>query len=237
MAVLKKMNAQGMVTWDLEGEEYPQATTYIGDPRLLKTLDPEMDTVADAYFKKFRDAGLRTGLCIRPQRLAVGGGQADQKELGSTDEIAQLLYDKMAYANKRWGCTLFYVDSNGDPNVPYDPAIFGKLLQKLAGKKITALVMPEHKNLRYYAYTAPYGELRLGVEGTSDRVRSVYPKAFMNVYAPDGPIQEDHDALVTSVRRGDVLMFRGWWDDPQNAQIRGLYQDAGTPKPSVSAAR
>ena len=237
VAVLKKMNAQGMVTWDLEGEEYPQATTYIGDPRLLPTLDPEMDSVADAYFKKFRDAGLRTGLCIRPQHLVVGGGQADQKELGSTDEIAQLLYDKLAYANKRWGCTLFYVDSNGDPNVPYDPSIFGKLLQKLAQTKITALVMPEHKNMRYYAYTAPYAELRLGVLGTPDRVRAIYPQAFMNVYAPDGPIQEDRDALVKSVRHGDILMFRGWWDDPQNPPIKDVYQAASAQKPYVAAVK
>ncbi len=225
--VLKKMHAQGMVTWDLEGEQYPQATTYIGDPRLLKTLDPEMNSVADAYFQKFRAAGLRTGLCIRPQRLVVTGRDASQQEAATPGAVVQLLYDKMAYAHKRWGCTLFYVDSNGDPNVPYDPAIFGALTQKLLKSGIAALIMPEHKNTRYYAYTAPYGELRLGVTSTPAMIRTVYPAAFMNIYAPDGPIAPDHAALVTSVQHGDILLFRGWWDDPQNADIQKVYQDAG----------
>ena len=241
VAVLKKMNAQGMVTWDVEGEQYPQSTTYIGDPRLLKTLDPEMDSIADAYFQKFRAAGLRTGLCIRPQQLVVSGTDASQQEVDGNAAVAQLLYDKMAYANKRWGCTLFYVDSNGDPNVPYDPVIFQTLTQKLAGSGISALIMPEHKNTRYYAYTAPYAELRLGVISTPSTVRDVYPSAFMNIYAPDGPIQQDHAPLVTSVKHGDILMFRAWWDDPENALVQSVYQDAGVRKPaakgSVQAAK
>ncbi|MGI4787714.1 MAG: hypothetical protein ACRYFS_02560, partial [Janthinobacterium lividum] len=227
IAELKKMNAQGMITWDLEGEQYPQSTTYIGDPRLLKTLDPEMDSVADAYFKKFRAAGLRTGLCIRPQHLVLAGDKTSQQEAANPNAIVQLLYDKMAYANKRWGCTLFYVDSNGDPNVPYDPAIFMKLTRKLTANKINALIMPEHKNIRYYAYTAPYAELRLGVTTTPALVRAAYPKAFTNIYASDGPMKENHDALVPAIRRGDILMFRAWWDDPQNAQVQSLYHDAG----------
>ncbi len=237
VAVLKKMNAQGMVTWDIEGEQYPQTTTYIGDPRLLKTLDPEMDNVADAYFQKFRAAGLRTGLCIRPQQLVVTGSTANQQELATNAEVTQLLYDKMAYANKRWGCTIFYVDSNGDPNVPYDPAIFQTLTQKLALNGIKVLVMPEHKNLRYFTCTAPYGEVRLGVTTTPDRVRDVYPKAFMNLYAPDGPMIQDHDALVGAVRRGDILLFRAWWNDPQNAQIQSLYHDAEARKSTAQAAK
>ena len=232
VAVLKKMNAQGMITWDLEGEQYPQATTYIGDPRLLPVLDPEMDASADAYYQKFRAAGFRTGLCIRPQRLVLSNKEARQQELTSSAEIVQLLYDKMAYAYKRWGCTLFYVDSNGDPNVPYDPAIFQNLTRKLAGAGINALVMPEHKNLRYFAYTAPYAELRLGVTGTSALARTAYPSAHLSIYAPDGPLAEDHEALVKSVRRGDLLLFRAWWDDPQNAEIRSVFQEAAGQTPS-----
>ena len=32
------MNAQGMITWDIEGQQFRHATTYIGDPRLVETL-------------------------------------------------------------------------------------------------------------------------------------------------------------------------------------------------------
>lgn len=227
VSILKRMDAQGMILWDVEGEQYPQATTYIGDPRLMPALAPEMDGVADAFFQKFRAARLRTGLCIRPQRLVQTAGGADQEEPADPGAVVRTLYDKIAYAHRRWGCTLFYVDSNGDPNVPSDPAIFQRLTQKLARNGIEALIMPEHKNTRYYAYTAPYAELRLGATGTPGLVRAAYPQAFTNVYVADGPLQPDHDALVAAVRRGDILMFRAWWDDPQNVPLRGLYRDAG----------
>src|SRR5436190_5055687 len=73
--VLKDTGAQGMITWDPEGEEFPGAC-YYGDPRLVPTLAPEMEfkndgtkSVIDEYFEKFRAAGLRTGVCIRPQQI------------------------------------------------------------------------------------------------------------------------------------------------------------------------
>src|ERR1700678_3780023 len=71
IAVLKGVNAQGMIVWDLEGEEFPQRTSYIGDPRLMATLAPEMAPVADEFFRRFRDAGLRVGMTVRPQQLVI----------------------------------------------------------------------------------------------------------------------------------------------------------------------
>ncbi|MEO7719179.1 MAG: hypothetical protein ABIY70_23520 [Capsulimonas sp.] len=225
--VLKKMNAQGMITWDIEGQEYPHATSYIGDPRIVKEMAPEMDAMADAYFKKFHDAGLRTGVCVRPQQLSHTPAKTEQQDVADPAKIVALLYDKIAYANKRWGCTLFYVDSNGDPGVPFDVTIFQRLAAKLAQNKIDALIMPEHQNTRYYGCAAPYDELAQNVTSTPELVRAVYPGAFSVIYAPDGPLEKDHDQLVAAVKRGDILLFRGWWDDPQNPQILKIYQDAG----------
>ena len=84
--VLKRADAQGMIWWDLEGQRQPQPITYVGDPRVLdpahpahRAFAPELDTmveyrgqrmmVVDACFKKLKDAGLKTGLTIRPQKL------------------------------------------------------------------------------------------------------------------------------------------------------------------------
>ena len=225
--VLKGMNAQGMITWDIEGQEYPHATSYIGDPRLVKTLAPEMDAVADAYFKKFKDTGLKTGLCVRPQQLLHTAEKTEQQDLTDPVAIANLLYAKIAYANKRWGCTMFYVDSNGDPNVPFDPAIFKSVADKLAANKVQVMLMPEHQSTRYYAYTAPYDELRQNVTNTPDLVNAVYPQAFSMIYTADGSIDANHDKLVAAVKHGDILLFRGWYDDPQNAQVKKIYTDAG----------
>jgi hypothetical protein len=56
----KQMNAQGIIFWDLEGEQYPQGvSTYAGDPRPLGKLAPEMDAIADQLLSAFTTQGLR----------------------------------------------------------------------------------------------------------------------------------------------------------------------------------
>ena len=74
VARLKKQNAQGAIVWDLEGQQYPQPdTSYAGDPASLSRLAPEMDAVADEFFRTITNAGLRCGITIRPQRLDFAG--------------------------------------------------------------------------------------------------------------------------------------------------------------------
>ena len=61
---LRRLNAQGVITWDLEGEEFPQSTTYVCSPDQVALEAPEMESVItaknspyaglkldDAYFK------------------------------------------------------------------------------------------------------------------------------------------------------------------------------------------
>jgi len=234
--ILKAMNAQGMITWDIEGQEYPHATSYIGDPRQLSLLAPEMEPLADAYFTRFRRAGLKVGVCIRPQvlvRSADGGAsQHDQADMG---DVTRTLIDKALYANRRWGCTIFYVDSNGDPNVPYPASVFQAVAAALARRKITVLLMPEHQNVRYYSVTAPYDELRGGIFGTPDRIRRVYPGAFTVLNTSDGDLDGRHADLVRAVKRGDILLFRAWWDDPQNAKVKAIYAEAGAGRAIIPA--
>ena len=100
-------------------------------------------TLADDYFKKFLDAGLRTGVCIRPQQLVVSADGSTAQQVPVADPM-QLLIAKATFAHNRWGTTLFYVDSNvnaTDPN-PIDASIF----QKLAATFPDSLFMPEHSN-------------------------------------------------------------------------------------------
>lgn len=212
--VLQRTGAQGMVTWDIEGQEFPHATSYIGDPRLLPVLAPEMEPIADAYFKKFRDAGFKVGICIRPQQFENGG----QRDVA--DQAAQLSA-KIDYAQKRWGCTLFYVDSNGGPFDPTDAAIFARVA--LAHPDV--LLMPEHQNFKYQAYTAPYNDLRFESSVTPDAVRRTYPRAF-SVIRGESKTAERHDELVKAVRAGDVLMFPAWFNNDEAAQVRAIYEEA-----------
>jgi hypothetical protein len=94
------MNSQGVIVWDIEGDEnkqptgqiwesgtmkepaHPEYATFVGDPRLTGSdgIAPEMAYVdtsgtstADEFFKKFRNAGLSLGVTIRPQRFIKTG--------------------------------------------------------------------------------------------------------------------------------------------------------------------
>lgn len=216
VAILKQLDAQGMITWDIEGEEYPHPTTYLCDPRALPQAAPEMDAIADEYFRKFTSAGLRVGVCIRPQTLVLSGANTSQQP---AEDPGKEMADKIAYAKARWGATLFYLDSNGDPNLPLDADI----MRRVSAAHRDVLIIPEHENTRYYAYTVPYRELRQNQFTTPDRVRLTYPAAFGVTYVADGDFGRHYNSLVTAVQKGDMLMPRAWFSDPANDQVRRIY--------------
>ena len=222
IGILRDMNAQGAITWDIEGEQYPHPSTYVGDPRLIDTLDPEMSSCVDDYFKRFRDAGFRVGLTIRPQQFlrSIDGRNATQQPVTNP---TQLLNDKIRYARQRWGATLFYVDSNGDPNYPMDSNVMRTVSKDNPG----VLLIPEHSNLLYYAFSAPYQELRKGVASSPSLARNVYPDGFSVINTADRPLSEKLPELREAAQRGDVLMFRTWFKDPANTLVRSVTRDAG----------
>ncbi|MCU1257971.1 MAG: Ig domain protein group 2 domain protein [Bryobacterales bacterium] len=69
----RPVQPQGIVIWDLEGQEFIQPTTYVGDPRVLSNgYAQEMNGVADQLFALFKSAGLKVGLTLRPQYVNWG---------------------------------------------------------------------------------------------------------------------------------------------------------------------
>ena len=213
---LRKVGAQGMITWDIEGQQYPHSTSYIGDPRLLPQLAPEMDAIADEYFRVFKEAGLKIGICVRPQQLTFGtDGNPDQKSVA--DETA-ILIDKIAYARKRWGATLFYVDSNGGPYDPSDAEVF----RRVAAAFPDVLLIPEHQNLKYQAYTAPYNDLRFEDSITPDQTRLTYPHAFSVINGETAQLTKRRAELVRAVRGGDVLVFNAWYDSDEGKLVKSI---------------
>ena len=75
--VINRMNRiqprpQGIIIWDLEGQEFDHAFTYVGYPNKLPEIAPEMDAVADEMFARFRNAGYHVGVTIRPQVFGTG---------------------------------------------------------------------------------------------------------------------------------------------------------------------
>jgi hypothetical protein len=69
----RPVQPQGIVLWDLEGQEFIQSTTYVGDPRVLSQgYSPEMDAAIDNVMALFKAAGLKVGVTLRPQHLQWG---------------------------------------------------------------------------------------------------------------------------------------------------------------------
>ena len=227
--VLKDANAQGMITWDPEGQEFLESC-YYGDPRLTPVLAPETEvkedqgmTAIDEYFDKFRRAGLKVGVCLRPQQITMVNGKPVHGA-AINQHAAEILKDKLAYAKKRWGCTLFYIDSTVAVTAnSLDPDVF----KAVADAYPDVLLIPENESMRYFAYSAPLNSyVHHKVTSTPAGVRIVYPKAFSVLMAPDGDRPEDHDALVTAVRNGDILLFNSWYNNEGGAKIKKLHEEA-----------
>jgi len=237
--VMKGMDSQGGIVWDIEGEQYGEIT-YVGDPRMLRELAPEMDAIADEYFQRFRDAGLKTGVCIRPSRIVRNedpNARCPWKHRHMAFDPVDEMADKIALAKKRWGCTLFYMDTNATFAYTGEKDKDGKdkvtswtmraqALRRLAEKHPDVLIVPEFQYTGYFSHVSGYRELRGGIASTSSRVLAAYPDAFIVINTGDGKLDERRADLVEAVKRGDVLMFRGWFNSGENAKVQAIYQEA-----------
>src|SRR5262249_27741581 len=134
----------------------------------------------------------------------------------------QNLIDKIAYAKKRWGCSLFYVDSNGAPSAPMDDDV----MDRVAAAHPDVLLVPEHVTARYFSFSAPFQALEMGNASTPAWVREIYPEAFSVVYVPKD-VTKHRTELVEAVRRGDILLFIGGHESGDTAEVRKIYDEAG----------
>jgi hypothetical protein len=230
----KDMNAQGVIVWDIEGQEMPHMISYIGDPRLMDQMAPEMSGVADAFMQKFKDAGLRVGVTIRPSHVVPSPGSKEPWTHIQAEDPVEEISEKIDYAKKRWGCTLFYIDSttlwetepDGSLQLKIMPAEFFRILNN---RFPDSLLIPEESTTRHWAYSAPYHELQQGYTGTPASVRAVYPDAFSVLRVVDAGmdvVRQNHDALVAGVRSGDILLYRTWFNDEYDNEVKRIYQDA-----------
>lgn len=245
VAAFREMDAQGVIVWDIEGQEF-RGCVYVGDPRKLPAMARWMDEVADDFFRRFKDAGLRTGVCLRPMSLfripedhlrkhgrdpAQHWGYMLYREAGlpitkpemawwaeaqkdaERDPIAELS-DRVKYAQRRWGATLFYIDTNSfaqnDGGREKHTLLTAEQMQRLARLHPDCLFIPEHETPDYYASTAPYNHP--GVDPTAATpaaVRARYPGSFLCEVIPERQDFVRWDEYVKGVQEGDVLFCDG----------------------------
>ena len=248
---MKKLNAQGVITWDLEGAEFPDST-FMGDPAKVATdapaqsVAPEMAEIADQYFAIFRDAGYRVGLTIRPQKVLLqrdGAGhithawENDDNWFGKEGPPMDLqafwqreLEAKIRFARKRWGATLFYIDSNGAQGGPMSFLV----MRNLAAEFPDVLLIPEHSTLGYYSACTPYRQLNmLSAENiTPPVVRRTYggmdgsSPCFSVINPTIESMSRCWPQLVQEVRAGSILFFRAWYDTAELPAIEQAYAAA-----------
>ncbi len=262
---LKKANAQGVIVWDPEGSENPHPITYIGDPRMVKVLAPEAEDIYPDFFKKFLDAGLRAGCCIRPTQVylneknkkwdhGTGSHGPERNPLGDDFSslwpkglpwwrfypVAERMYRKIEYAQKNWGCTIFYVDTNGVFRQIGEKQEFkwelldSHVWRDIARRHPDVLLIPELATWApaQWAYTAQYLQPPYSSAATPVYLPELLPGSF-SVCQSVNLSPADWDKLrpefLEGLRHGDSMFFRGWFDDGYNAKIKQMYDEVYKP--------
>lgn len=234
IATLNEVGGQGVIWWDVEGARNPHPITYIGDPRVLDPAHPQHDKYApeldtqvkykgqqmklvDACFKKWQDAGLKTGVTIRPQTL---DWKDDSPHQISTDDPGSLLCEKATYARERWGCTIFYVDSVSD--------FFGSwMLEKTVGKYPDILMMPEWGRTRSYRHGSSFSYTKFTgfMRGVPAEMQACWPDAFCCMGNFD--YEKNYEDALYAVKHGNVQVFNCWYNGPEAKKIKQIYQTTG----------
>ncbi len=239
IANLKQLGAQGAITWDIEGEQYPQETSYVCSPDQIDKIAPEMESLIsggsyggmkldDAYFKIMRGAGFRVGVCVRPQHFTLRPDGTAKQVFLPTPEVAAELTRKIRFAHDRWGATIFYIDSSVDGDRGTLPA---EIFKRVAAEFPDSLLIPEESTPLYFAYTAPFQSfIYHGTAGTPPEVTHLYPGAFsavlINNVAPE-KLAAAREQIEEHIRHGDIMMGQVDYREPNNAALAAMYRRSG----------
>ncbi len=215
LANLREVGAQGVVFWDLEGPGY------LGDPRRLATLAPEMDVVADRMMARLRAAGFAVGVVVRTESLvATPTGGWSFRPLADPVHDVQA---KIAYAQKRWGATIFPLLGDGG-----NALTMTTICRRITAASPGVLLIPTGADADTWRWGAPWTNPAQSSTGiTADTARQTLPGAFTVIAPLEGPYLTQHrDALVKSVAAGDVMTFRAWSGNPEQRAVKAIYAEA-----------
>jgi len=213
VTTLRSVGAQGVLLYGIEGGAHHYRTGFVGDPRRVPELAPEFDALADSLFARLRAAGLATGVTVSPWRLERLGATWQQTLDPAT--CAAELDGKIAYARKRWGCTLFYVNRTA-PNATASDRIPDSALRLVAAHHPDVLLIIEDASAAQSAVGAAQA---LG----GNRV----PAGRAVIRLPWFQAKPTPDSLTAARAAKDILMF-----DPQvQEQADAIRGDQQLPVP------
>jgi len=210
-------DCQGVIIWDLEGMEHDDHV-YIGHPQAAEQLAPEWSytvngtKVIDLVFDKIADAGLRSGVTLRPQIVNADDSVSQVAEANQ----AQAYIDKITYAKNRWGCTLFYIDST-DQYSTID------MMAQVYAAHPDVLLIPENENALMYRSSAPYQQPGTNDFGPTERIRSLYPQAFEVINGPAGSNNLYVAQLENAIRTDNIVIVNGHEPFAPDTIVNNLY--------------
>lgn len=191
---LVRAGCQAALIWDVEGHQ-AGSIMYVGDPTRLGDLAPEMDAAIDPYVAALAAAGLRTGVLLRPERLERGADGAWRQQ-PIVDHGAHLAA-KAAYAHRRWGCTLFFLNSAVLPGRRLAPDAVAAVQAAVPG----ALVICEHPGPTDWGRAGGWSIAPTAAMDGDLALR--HPGAIRVVYQPSGSergiVDPRHDVLLREV--------------------------------------
>jgi len=131
---------------------------------------------------------------------------------------------KIQYAYRRWGATLYYVDSTLRYNGDLTP---GADFEWLREEYPDVMVFPEWKGVRHYSSTWPWTDTNLGAMFPGRQTMLTYPHAAGLIRVPnDEQIDAKEEQLTEAVRTGNILLFDGWYPHHANDVVIRCYQNA-----------
>jgi hypothetical protein len=161
---LRNCQGQGIILWGQGGED-PRGAMYRPD---FDLLPPPVEANWATIAQRFKEAGLKLGVCTRPRHMAV---RQDWKQ----DEIIDINPDDAGHRDMLWrrfdgmikkGCTLFYLDSFGDSL--QDVKLMRWLRSKLGPNVLT---FSEHQCDAIFPYSGGYSETTLHADQSPPRYR------------------------------------------------------------------
>lgn len=239
---------QGIITWDLEGQEYTQPSSYVGSPDQVATVAPEMEqtvsgqtgTLAsyngmkldDAYFSIQTSAGVPVGLCLRPQQFVISSDKTTSNQVYLSDSAAlTLLNVKLQTITSRWGATMTYIDTFVHQDGGYmDTSVLAGMTSSYPSVRL----IPEYQFgatlPAYLQYSFPLANFQthtdLGTPTNFPEAYLVYPKAGMVNLISDvaaSQITQYQTALQNAVNQGDMDLIHGDYPQGNNVTIQKMY--------------
>jgi hypothetical protein len=191
------------------------------DPAWMTDLEPQLAMVIGQKVYNIQSVASSRSLTLATNAETQTNVSYELGQQHNPQDPEPVLRSKVQYAYQRWGATLFYVDSDANWAGNVNPAqMFEDLVAEFPG----VVFFPEERSTRDWAYTHPYIDATNNDPEPEYSAAKVYPSATGLVSVPgDEGIDAKYWQLLQAVRKGNTLLFAGWYRHHANDVVKQIY--------------